>query len=367
MGRADRIQLAKKRLRNILLAQTVCCDRTLEQKISDAGPNPQRVEPSILTIARNEMVKAGEILVESRGKAPWYYLKEATRENVEARLGELAPLHLETQAGLFKHRLGQTLEIAVWKAIQKSSLNYLGYFADLGKHDDSTAYTKIDPPIDVNGKRMERGPLDSIVFPGGDCAGIEVKNYRTWLYPRSAEVRDLLWKCGDTGIVPVLIARRLPFVTIRLLQMGGCLIHENYNQLYPEADRALAEKVWLKNKLGYHDIRVGNEPDSRMVKFVGELLPKLVKEARPVFEEFKEVHRAYGRREITYAQWLKELRGRGGGWTKAVREEARAEGEGDEKRKVRGRGGKKGPKARGRRQIRPEGNTWIDPLICIYK
>jgi hypothetical protein len=333
MKRAERIELGKRRVRNILLAQTVACDRTLEQKISDAGPNPQRVEPSILTLARSALVKERAILVENRGKAPWYYLKEADKERVEARMAELGPLHLETQAGMFTHRLGQVLEIAVLKAIQRSGLSFLGNFSDLADHNDGTAYTKVDPPLDINGKRMEKGPLDFVVFPGGECAGIEVKNYRTWLYPRSREVREMLWKCGDVGAVPVLIARRLPFVTIRLLQMGGCLIHENYNQLYPEADALLAEKVRQKNSLGYHDVRVGNEPDARMLRFFGELLPGLVKDVKPTFIKFREVHRAYGKGEITYQEWLKFLRVGGRGWTKTVREEARAEGESREKKK----------------------------------
>jgi hypothetical protein len=175
---------------------------------------------------------------------------------------------------------------------------------------------------------MEKGPLDYVVFPAGECAGIEVKNYRTWLYPRSKEVKELLWKCGDVGAVPVLIARRLPFVTIRLLQMGGCLIHENYNQMYPEADAGLAQKVREKNLLGYHDVRVGNEPDKRMVRFFEELLPTLVREASPTFQKFRDVHRAYGKGEITYLEWLKKLRLDGRGWTKTVREAAQAEAKG---------------------------------------
>jgi hypothetical protein len=134
--------------------------------------------------------------------------------------------------------------------------------------------------------------------------------------------------------VPVLIARRLPFVTIRLLQMGGCLIHENYNQLYPEADARLAERVREKNLLGYHDVRVGNEPYRRMLRFFEELLPTLVKEVKPTFLKFREVHRAYGKGEIRYPEWLKELRKGGRGWTKTVREEARAEAKSAEKKKV---------------------------------
>jgi hypothetical protein len=329
MTRAERIELARRRIRNILLAQAVACDRTLEQKISDAGPNPQRVEPSVLTQARKQLHAEGAVLMEKKGKAPWYFLKETYKGTVERRMDELVPLHLETQAGTFTHRLGQTLEIAVLKAIKESGIHFLGNFSDLAEHNDATAYTKVDPPMDINGRRMEKGPLDFVVFPEGGCAGIEVKNYRTWLYPRSKEVKELLWKCGDVGAVPVLIARRLPFLTIRLLQMGGCLVHENYNQLYPEAEAALADRVRSKNLLGYHDVRVGNEPDGRMLRFFIDHLAGLVREVTPIFQKFRYVHSAYGRGDITYYEWLKRLRASGRGWTRTVREEARAEAKDD--------------------------------------
>jgi hypothetical protein len=266
-----------------------------------------RVEPSLLTEARRALELEGVIQNEKRGKAYWYYLKATPKPQVDERLGELAPLHAQTQAGPFTHRLGQMLEIAVMKAIEKSGMPFLGHFTDLDKHDDSTGYTKIEPPMVVSGNKIAKGPLDFVVFPGGIATGVEVKNYRTWLYPRSTEVRELLWKCADADVVPVLIARRLPFLTIRLLQMGGCLVHENYNQLYPLTDGELATEVRQKNKLGYHDVRTGNEPDKRMLRFIVELLPGLVKNARPLFQRFREVHRAYGKGELRYAQWSKSV------------------------------------------------------------
>ncbi|HEX8817164.1 MAG TPA: hypothetical protein VF753_16825 [Terriglobales bacterium] len=333
---------------NILKAQIVSCDRTLEQKISDAGPNPQRVEPSVLTVARKELVAQGVIRIKQAGKVPWYYLNGTYEPRVEHRMKELVPLHEETQRGTFTHRLGQTLEIAVEKAIKTAGLSYLGHFTDIDKHDDGTGYNKVDPPLDLNGRRMEKGPLDFVIFPAGVCTGIEVKNYRTWLYPRSREVKELLWKCADVGAVPVLIARRLPFITIRLLQMGGCLIHENYNQIYPKADEALAEKVRAKYLLGYHDVRVGNEPDARLIRFIKEQLPTLVTRANRDFQMFRELHLAYGKGEIRYLEWFRKLRAaRPDGWTKDVQEEARAEAKDEVKKVVRGRRGR-GSGAKGR-------------------
>lgn len=306
--------MGKWRLANVLKAQIVCCERTLEQKICDAGPNPMRVEPMILSEARKQMMKAGEIIAERHGKLRWYYRKEEKKTEVESRLAQLVPLHLKTQEPMFKHRMGQMLEIAVLSAVKGSGMGFLGNFSDLGKHDDSTPYTKVEPPQDINGRKMEKGPLDFVIFPRGISAGVEVKNYRTWLYPDSTEVKELLWKCGDVGAVPILVARRLPFLTIRLLQMGGCLVHENYNQLYPKSEEKLAGEVRDKGMLGYHDVRTGGEPDRRMVRFFSELVPGLVEDAAPRFKKLQDVHRAFGKGEVKYYTWYREVRRGIKGW-----------------------------------------------------
>jgi hypothetical protein len=145
-------------------------------------------------------------------------------------------------------------------------------------------------------------------------AGIEVKNYRTWLYPDTTEVKEMLWKCADIGAVPVLMARRVPFITFRLLNLSGCLVYQHYKQLYAKADSDLADLVRDKDLLGYHDVRAGNEPDGRMSRFVGELLPDLIGDARPRFEVFRGVHHAYGRGDLNYASWVRLILERTGLW-----------------------------------------------------
>jgi hypothetical protein len=44
-----------------------------------------------------------------------------------------------------------------------------------------------------------------------------------------------------------------------------------------------------------------------MWRFVSDLLPDLVGDARPTFESFRELHRAYGRGEITYDEWKRDI------------------------------------------------------------
>src|SRR6185437_1845083 len=106
------------------------------------------------------------------------------------------------------------------------------------------------PPTTLSCKTIMKGKLDYILAQTNSAAGIEVKNYRTWLYPQSSEVKALLWKCCDIEAVPVLIARRLPFITFRLLNLSGGLVHQTYNQLYPSADAGLAQAIRDKTLLG---------------------------------------------------------------------------------------------------------------------
>lgn len=314
MERTARLLLALKRLDSVLRRQVIANDRTLEQKISDAGPSNQRIEPFVLTQARKLLVNTGQIMEVRKGKTPWFHLRDEKPENVNERFDKLQPLYAATQDGDLKVRIGQALEIAVYKALSTSGQVFFGGFADLEEHDDSTQYKRIEPPMTLSGRTIEKGPLDYILAQTNCAAGIEVKNYRTWLYPQSSEVRNLLWKCCDIEAVPVLIARRIPFITFRLLNLSGGIVHQTYNQLYPSAAGWLAYLVRDKTSLGYHDVRVGNEPDARLLKFICKDLPELKEKAKPLFLSFKDVHTAYAKGQITYKEWVRDILVGAGVW-----------------------------------------------------
>lgn len=186
--------------------------------------------------------------------------------------------------------LGQTLEIAALRALQsQSNLIYLGDFRDLDTHDDSTPYSKTEPPSTLSGRRIS-GELDFLVLhPEAGFAGLELKNIREWLYPDRPEVRDLLLKCCTLDVVPVLITRRIHYLTFQYLQPCGVIIHQTYNQLYPNSAKDLADQVRDKTLLGYHDVRVGNMPDVRLIRFIHTNLPKVLPEAREKFDRFKDL------------------------------------------------------------------------------
>jgi hypothetical protein len=196
---------------------------------------------------------------------------------------------------------------------------FFGRFTDLEDHDDSKNYHKEDPPQHIGLRALpEKQSLDFILWTPSGPLGIECKNVRHWLYPHVGEIRELIQKCVTLQAVPVLIARRIPFVTFAVLSRCGVIVHQTYNQLFPASEAELAAKVRDKTLLGYHDVRTGNEPDARMVKFVTENLPKLAATSRELFLDYFDLLEAYGNGDKNYdefaARVLRRSRGENEDW-----------------------------------------------------
>ena len=297
--RQDRELLAAKRLRSVLDGHGIATDRTLEQKISDAGPANQRIDPHVLTRVRRALEGQDEVIQRRESGIPWYHLRTTPADVVQRRLDELQPIHTRTRDGRFVLRLGQALEIAIFRALRdlhaaSPEVQFFGGFRDLEEHDDSTLYKKVEPEM-ISGEHVAGGLVDFVLTtPDGVRAAIEAKNIRQWIYPDRDEIDELLRKALVLDAVPVLIARRIPFVTFHLLSTCGVLFHQTYNQLYPEADAELAAEAKDKRLLGYHDIRVGNAPDARLRRFITENLVALLPAARNRLDQFRDLLAACG-------------------------------------------------------------------------
>ena len=293
--RGLRRKLARKRVTNILRSYVVANARTLEQKISDAGPTNQRIDPHIITAALKTLARQG-LIVKLQHDIPWYHLGGADNSLVEGRLEKLCHLHQKINSGRFSRLLGQTLEIAVFRSLDsQSNLSFFGNFPDLTSHDDSSLYSKTEPPSDLSGRSLpKKRKLDFLVHSRqGGYAGIEIKNIREWIYPARPEVQDLLSKCCALNVVPVLIARRIHYSTFSVLNPCGVILHQTYNQFYPSTSAQLADEVKDKKSLGYHDVRVGNQPDARLTHFIHINLPDILGEAREKFDKFKDLLAQY--------------------------------------------------------------------------
>jgi hypothetical protein len=141
----DRSALAQQRLRSVLRSHTVANARTLENKIADAGPFAQRIEPHVLTPARQAL--EGSEIMRIGDRSIWFYLKGTDERALQRRLAEQQPVHNEFQKRSFTVRIGQSLEIVVYRAlISVKGLPVVGAFRDLDSHDDSSLYSKEEPP-----------------------------------------------------------------------------------------------------------------------------------------------------------------------------------------------------------------------------
>ena len=315
-AQGDRKELAKRRLLRVLGNHGLALMRTLEQKISDSGPYDQRIDPHVLTTARGELRHQGDIASLRRGAAYWFHLSETSQAVIGQRLALQEPVHTAIQKQNFLMRVGQALEIAVFKALcTQDSLQFFGHFRDLDAHGDDQLYSREEPPSAFSGKEIpNRKRFDFLALhPSAGIAGIEVKNTREWLYPSRDEILDLLWKCCHLDAVPVLIGRRIPFVTFKVLYPCGLVIHQTYNQRFPAADHELATRAKDKNLLGYHDIRLGNEPDPRLLRFIEENLPKVLPGARQRFDRFKDLVCSYASGEMAYEEFAARVRRRQAG------------------------------------------------------
>ena len=315
-SRQERLDIARRRLQNILRTHTIALGRTLEQKIADAGPNNQRIDPHVLTQARHLLEREGRIIRLPRANTPWFHLRTATPAAVAQRLAEQEAIHRATQDQRFTRRMGQTLEIAVYKALRdQDRLEYFGHFLDLEAHDDSQPYQKTEPPAHVSQRAIPGGKRFDFLLqhPTAGWAGVEVKNVREWLYPDRAEVKDMLAKACALDAVPVLLARRIPFVTFHLLYPCGLVIWQTYRQRYPAADQALAALAADKRLLGYFDIRVGNEPDTHLQRFIQQNLPDVLPRARERFDAYKDLLAAYSTGTMSYQAFAARVRRRQSG------------------------------------------------------
>lgn len=309
LSREERELIAQRRLVKNLDTLGVANMRTLEMKIADAGPNHLRINPHIITQVRKAMVKAKRIgMIDGL----WYHRTTENPERIEARLAVLKPLHARTNQHNFKLRMGQTFEIAILRCLENAGMQFVGGFTDLEDHDDSTLYSKEEPPLRYSGRRMPgEKRFDFLAFhPTAGPIGIEAKNVREWMYPQQIEIIELLQKALAADTLPILIARRIPYVTFRLMRACGVMVFENFNQLYPSADAELAALVRHKDNLGYHDIRIGNEPNPHLVAFITNTVPANADEYRARFDSHKDLLSAFSSKEMQYPEFAARVRRR---------------------------------------------------------
>jgi hypothetical protein len=310
-----RVDIAKNRVQSILDRERVSHQKTLEQKISDQGPNPLRVDPHLVGLAIMDLLELRRLKAVTHpatGTHPWYANLLTSPEDVGTRLDILAPLYQATLGG-FSNLIGDALEIITEKclaAVQAANPKYAyqGHFLlddPPGKHG---RYKKVQPPKSI-GAMSTAKEADFLQFgydEGVIC--IECKNYREWLYPHSPLIIELIIKATELGCIPLMIARRFHYTTREnLLKPAGILFHETLYQYYPFGHDDLVSQVKDKTLLGFSDIRATEQPDKRTTAFFTHYLPAIAGPATVVWNKNRRSLEAYAHGQISLSQLYVEI------------------------------------------------------------
>ena len=162
----------------VLGTLTVANQRTLEQKISDAGPFNQRIDPHVLSDVPRRLMSEGRIGRVQAANAPWFFAGNTAPELRDARLQDLLAVYNPYLK--LANRIGQALEIATYRAFCRmpEDTEFYGRFKDLDEHDNSTMYSKEEPPQHI-GTRSLHGDETSISFCARLTPGLSGSSART--------------------------------------------------------------------------------------------------------------------------------------------------------------------------------------------
>ena len=238
--------------------------------------------------------------------------------DVQARLATLAPVLRELSRSDVSRRRGQCLELAIYRALgAQPDARYFGRFPDF---DPSVSkrrnrYRKEEPPSYIGDRAIPGArPLDFLyLHRTAGFAGVEAKNVREWIYPVGDQIKGFLVKCVALDCVPILVARRFPRATFDVLGECGVILHQTLNQLYHVNDKGLADRAKRQDSLGFDDIQVGDEPDARLLSFIGTTLPELLPDARTRFDQYQDLLVAYADGGIHYREFAGRVRRRAAG------------------------------------------------------
>lgn len=272
MDRRGYVDLGKTAIVLLLEQQHAAVWPEIEAKIADQPWPGMRypIDPHHLTTARQELHRDGIVVEESavtRGGGAVKVLRFADLRRRTTRTAAAASrkrlLHARylgwsaTSTRYPQGRVGPAGEEAVHSALVQAA-----------PHGFQLVRPEGGPVHQLLGQEVVGGDLDSAAFLGVvDAHGIpqapvvlpiEVKNRRHWVYPRHADLHQVLYKAAalqtanpGVAIVPTLICRRRHYTTFEMGKELGFYVIEVHDQFVLPSDidpRRLAE---VRAELGY--------------------------------------------------------------------------------------------------------------------
>jgi len=301
-----RINLALRRIVNVLDDHVVCGIRTLEAKISEAGPRPQHVDPHLLGIALQDLVTRRRVLelTHPSTRQTWYAYPRQHKDKTPRldKLNAVAQIH--TELARASEDIGDALEAAICTALLNIGAAFHGRVKEI---PETNSFHKMPPPQELPEHRTNRLPDFILYDRRAGAINIECKNTREWVYPKSNDLKQVIITAYELGTTPLLVSRKIHHTaSTNLMFPAGILIHQSFNQYYPTYLSELAGKANDVDLLGYSDIIIGTtEPTYHTQHFFTSLLPNLAASAHAKFERYKKDLYAFAKEEIPIEELYK--------------------------------------------------------------
>lgn len=261
--------LARHRIKKILTTYLAATAATLEIKISECGPPKMRAEPFHINAALHELIAEGTIRVRFLDVPGGRFSQSAPSVNSGwivpvFYLTSIADQHLPDLSTRFE-RLKWLL--AEWRLIQFKppsigvvgerrcdiAIRRSGHYEFLAATDRSSGRSLL---FDF---RLRLNYIPSNIVPAASgplTLGVEVKNSRRWIYPADRRLWELIIKALSTETdVPIIVARKLSYVTFLFLKHIGCLGFQTHVQYVSSRYVKITDGIRHKAGLGYKDIR----------------------------------------------------------------------------------------------------------------
>lgn len=268
----ERLALAKKRIKSVLLVRFYATTRQLESKISEGGPTPQRCDPHVISQALREMVADNEIKVVTHPVhnnrffyLPELELKAKSRKALALRRKNIDELYSQyIQLAKSDSRIcGDALETVVRNAFKDAQ----GFY-EIGSKEH---------PVLTFGGRTISGALDGTYLLSGKqiLIAVEAKNIREWIYPSSEELWSLIHKANTISsdscrVLPVIICRKIPYYAFAAFKQIGLLGFEVHNQFFDPSVADCLTDIKHKDGLGFHDIKTELVYPPKLLSFLTE-------------------------------------------------------------------------------------------------
>ncbi|MPZ66660.1 MAG: hypothetical protein GEU83_14505 [Pseudonocardiaceae bacterium] len=290
MAESDYVERAITRVREVMVTELAVVHSELEARIAEAGYTDSgvNIDPHHITTALRELVRSGELVYRrapSRGGRDIDTIELADRRRRATALDKAAA----------RKRLLYARYSGWANATARHPRGLLGPAGEAATRSAIIASGAMQPAQPGAGEVKAilgttlRGPADSggymIPFSTQGLPGppvtilVEVKNIRSWVYPQSQELYQLLDKAAslqethrDQPIVPVLVCRRAHRTLFKMARQIGFFAIATERQLVGEVTDD--ELLPVRNELHFNDLHRGNDLSQRVRDRFRDVLPE---------------------------------------------------------------------------------------------